>query len=407
MHRRTKAVSVVLASSGSLIERSTIPWCPNDGQASRLGPRAATTTAFLDYCGTHPFTRSQRWGIDRGWARQVLSYGINPPDKRLGDRAVLELSMGRPIARVLGIGERNRTVRLDVDVKHVTDDLEPGSKAARVTSHGTADKARATSVQSAATSSRRLSPAVPSDAARRIPAATLPDLVALPAFGTSTHDESGRDYLDFAATVYNGGRGPLVAEGFRRGSTRVMDAYQFFYRGTQVVGSARVGTMGYDARPSHQHWHFEDFATYDLVNRHHHRVRTSGKEAFCLAPTDAIDMLLRGAVLDPGDGNLSTACGDVTSIWVREVLSQGWGDTYTQDRAGQSIDITGLPNGTYWIRVAANPADRLHEVSHANNTSLRRVVLGGKPGDRTVRVPRYGRVDSEAQVQDLGGGPVD
>ena len=153
--------------------------------------------------------------------------------------------------------------------------------------------------------------------------------------------------------------------------------------------------MEYDARPSHQHWHFEDFATYDLVDRNGHRVRTSGKEAFCLAPTDAIDLLLPHAAVNPGNGDLGTACGDLSSIWVREVLAAGWGDTYTQARAGQSINISTLPNGTYWVRVTANPVDRLIERRTSNNVSLRRIVIGGPVGARRVWVPPVGQVDSE------------
>jgi hypothetical protein len=34
-----------------------------------------------------------------------------------------------------------------------------------------------------------------------------------------------------------------------------------------------------------------------------------------------------------------------------------------------------VPNGTYWIQVVANPANRLYECSRSNNTSLRQVVL--------------------------------
>lgn len=382
-------------SAGHVVSRRGSSWCPNDGTASRLGPDSATRTAFVWGCSTHPFTRSQRWGIDRGWARQVLAYGIEPPVAKLGDKSVLTVTLRHELAQAFGIPDGARTLRFDVTTAHVVDD-DGGER----TPGPIVDKP---AVGSASARSGHTAPRATASAST-IPTSALPDLISLPAFGMSTHPEEGHDLLDFSATVYNGGRGPLVAEGYRRGSQEVMDAYQFFYQGGRAVASTKVGTMEYDARPSHQHWHFEDFAVYDLVNRDRVRLRTSGKEAFCLAPTDAIDLLIAGAAVNPGNGDLSTACGDISSIWVREVLAAGWGDTYSQARAGQSIDITGLPNGTYWIRVTANPGDRLHEASHANNTALRRVVLGGKPGARTVRVPNYGLVNSE--VQDPQG-PVD
>ena len=375
-------------SAGHVVSRRATSWCPNDGSASRLGPDSATRTAFIWGCSTQPFTRGQRWGIDRGWARQVLQYGIDPPVSRLGDSSTLTVTLRHELAQAFGIPDSARTLVFHVTTTHVVDD--PGGEPTPGPALGKP------AVGSASSSSRHTAPRV-SATPGTVPTSVLPDLIPLPAFGISTHTENGHDLLDFSATVYNGGRGPLVAEGYRRGSEQVMDAYQFFYSGGHQVASTRVGTMEYDARPSHQHWHFEDFAVYDLVNRDRVRLRTSGKEAFCLAPTDAIDLLVPGAAVNPGNGDLSTACGDISSIWVREVLATGWGDTYSQDRAGQSIDVTGLPNGTYWIRVTANPAHRLHEASKANNTALRRVVLGGKPGARTVRVPSYGLVDSETQ----------
>jgi hypothetical protein len=368
-----------LTPSGTQIARSRAPWCPNDGQPSRLGPHSATETVFTYGCSTQPFTRGTRWGIDRGWARQVLAYGISAPANLTGSQAVMEVKLRTALADIFNISASEQTIRFHVTINHVTD--APGGGPVPTPVPGNASHAAPGSLDGA----------------------SLPDLIALPAFGMSTHVENGRDLLDFAATVYNGGQGPLVAEGFRRGSKRVMDAYQFFYSGDKQVAYRRVGTMEYDARPTHMHWHFRDFAVYDLVNRQQKRLRTSGKEAFCLAPTDAINLLQRGAVVNPGNGDLSTACGDVSSVWVREVLASGWGDTYTQQRAGQSIDITGLPNGSYWVRVTANPVNRLHETTRSNNVSLRHVILGGTAGHRTVKVPNYGLINSEAQFANPGG----
>lgn len=370
--------------SGEVITTSRSNWCPNDGQPSRLGPHAATETEFVFGCSSHPFTRSHRWGVDRGWARQVFPYGFEAPKKDLGSSAVLEVTLRWALAKAFGLSDAERTVRFKVSVKHVTDEFPgPGPGPVDRVGHHPDDEDDHTP---------------PHSTTGGLPRAVLPDLISLPAYGISTHSEKGRDLLDFAATVYNAGPGPLVSEGFRRGSKPVMDAYQFFYRDEKQVAARKVGAMEYDTRPSHAHWHFRDFAVYDLVNKRKKRLRTSGKEAFCLAPTDAIDLLRPGAVVSPGNGDLATACGDKTSVWVREVLAAGWGDTYTQQRAGQSIDITGLRNGTYWVRVTANPVNRLFETTRKNNVSFRRVVIGGTPGKRTVRVPKFGLIDSEAAV---------
>ena len=74
---------------------------------------------------------------------------------------------------------------------------------------------------------------------------------------------------------------------------------------------------------------------------------------------------------------------------MRQVMQVGSGDTYDNTRAGQAFNITGVPNGIYYVEVAANPADRLYEADTRNNTSLRKVRLGGSRGNRTVKVFPY------------------
>jgi hypothetical protein len=174
-----------------------------------------------------------------------------------------------------------------------------------------------------------------------------------------------------------------------------MDAYQYFYNSRgQQVGSAPTGTLEFDHRTGHNHWHFTDFATYQLLDANQQLAVRSGKEAFCLAPTDPIDLLVRSAEWRPSSTGLATACGGESALAIREALPVGWGDTYIQSLPGQSFDITDLPNGTYYIEVVANPENKLFEASTSNNTSLRKVILGGTPGARTVQTPPVGLVDA-------------
>ena len=216
-----------------------------------------------------------------------------------------------------------------------------------------------------------------------------PDLRSLPAWGISISKEpKNKWYVNFGATVWNAGSSSLLVDGFRRSGQGLMDAYQYFFdaNGNQV-GAVPAGTMEWDARAGHNHWHFTDFAQYNLLKSDQKQVAKSGKEAFCLANTDAVDYTIPLAKWRPNNTDLSTSCGMQTSVGVREVLDIGNGDTYTQDRPGQSFDITGLPNGTYYIQVKANPAGKLSELSAANNTSLRKIVLGGTAKKRTLTVP--------------------
>jgi hypothetical protein len=203
------------------------------------------------------------------------------------------------------------------------------------------------------------------------------------------NDVGGRDLLTFSATEWNKGPGPMVIEGYRVPSTETMDASQIFYANGQPVSSQPIGQFVYHHADGHNHWHFLDFTAYDLTNLKKQVVATSGKQSWCLAPTDAIDLTVPNAIWRPEVTGLASACGDLDSQWLREVMPVGWGDTYNQWVAGQAIDVTDVPNGRYYIRVRVNPAGHLAESTTSNNVSLRLIVLGGKPGHRTVSVPSY------------------
>ena len=56
---------------------------------------------------------------------------------------------------------------------------------------------------------------------------------------------------------------------------------------------------------------------------------------------------------------------------------------------------SGLPNGTYYVAVLANPENRLVESSLDNNLELREIRLSGKPGARKVTVPQVGIIEEE------------
>ena len=119
-----------------------------------------------------------------------------------------------------------------------------------------------------------------------------------------------KDFLAFAATPWNAGPAPLVVEGFRRPGEEVMDAFQYFRdEDGNVVGRAPVGEMRFHAHPAHNHWHFLQFALFTLRDAADKELVRSRKQAYCLAPTDAIDLTVERASWGRGR-DLFTACGD-------------------------------------------------------------------------------------------------
>jgi hypothetical protein len=229
------------------------------------------------------------------------------------------------------------------------------------------------------------------------PPAALPDLVPLPSWGISAvHDRrSGLDLLTFGATVWVGGSSPLDVEGFRSHGSPVMPAYQYFWRDGHVIGRVGAGTMGFDSKPGHDHWHFEQFARYTLLNSAKSLAVRSHKVGFCIAPSDPVNLLAPHAVWQPSSVGLGGECGSPSALWVQEMMPVGWGDTYVQSIAGQAFDITHVPNGTYYIEIIANPQHVLYESDTHNDVSLRKVILGGTPGHRTVNVPAWHGIDPE------------
>jgi hypothetical protein len=113
----------------------------------------------------------------------------------------------------------------------------------------------------------------------------------------------------------------------------------------------------------------------------------SRKQSFCLVSTDLVDPWVPGAVRVPDVIGFGTsACGGPRSIWIRQQLPAGWGDTYGPSIAGQEFDITRVPNGRYLLEMHVNPRGELHETTTENNVERRAVVLSGARGERRVQV---------------------
>jgi len=340
------------------------------GYSERVTPDAPATSDYPRSCYYNPYAIGSVQGVQAGWATPVFtSY---KPLRLQPGRYRVTAAIGAAYAKAFGLTAAQASRSFTLVVKKEEDS---GTEDRRTTGRGVATPARQE----------------PTQAAGGEVAATRPDLRSLPAWGIQVAPNG--KFLQFSATVWNGGDSLLVVDGFRKEGEDEMEGYQYFFdaEGTQT-GYEKVGHFHWDAKPTHQHWHFKDFASYTLLKADKTAIVKSRKEAFCLANTDAVDTTVPAAVWNPENTDLSTACGDYGSLSIREVLASGWGDTYAQFRAGQSFNLDGLPNGTYFIEVKANPRGRLVESSQDNNVALREILIGGKPGARTVKVPQVGLV---------------
>ncbi|QQM42263.1 protein-lysine 6-oxidase [Streptomyces liliifuscus] len=434
-------------AAGEEVSATKGTYCPNNA-SGRIRPDAPATSKYPQSCPTNPFTLGSVWGVEKGWASNTSTIDYDKPvDLPVGEYTA-KVGVSKQYRDLFGIPDDQHTIKLTVrsegeggegagvaasrssahggghgghGAPSAKDPAEAAAAAAHhygprgadaptppALSHALEDRGLAHHLGDGPghTDGSRIAPALKAAAKRPsgragVPAnVPKPDLRSLPAWDIAVTDGEdgdapGKDYLAFSANVWNAGPAPLVVDGFRAPGKDLMDSYQYFYDAAgKQVGYTPSGTMEWDPREGHEHWHFTDFASYRLLSEDQTKEVRSGKEAFCLANTDAIDYTVKNANWHPENTDLSTACGEQNSISVREVLDVGSGDTYTQYRPGQSFDITDLPNGTYYIQVIANPENRLQETNTDNNVALRKVVLAGEPGARTVTVPPHDLIDA-------------
>jgi Lysyl oxidase len=91
----------------------------------------------------------------------------------------------------------------------------------------------------------------------------------------------------------------------------------------------------------HGHYHIKHFSTYELLTPDGAVVVAGTKQGFCFEDSFKYE-----------DGGKSAGydCHD-------QGITSGWGDWYYKQLVGQWIDITGIPEGTYIVRVRLNTGD--------------------------------------------------
>ncbi len=367
--------------AGRIVADKTLNLCPNSYDKERVDDSgdAVPTYPAQECRNFFPFTRGTVWGIEQGWATSAFTgvgYRAASASLRPGEYTAT-MRLAQHYVDLFGVapGDERTTVGLEV--------LAGGGGSGGVARAG-ASLAGESAEQEAGTSAGDVPIVTAPDPA------TLPDLAALPAWNIRVRN-GAHDYLSFAATPWNEGPSPLVVEGFRGSDDDEMDAFQYFYDSTgAAVGRAPVGSFDYDDRNGHHHWHFLQFARYRLlVPGDMTEVVRSHKQSFCIAPTDPVDLTVPGASLNPYELGFGSWCGVDTSIWVREVLQPGWGDTYFQSVAGQAFNITNVPNGRYLLETSVNPGADLYDGDASNDVVTRRVRLSGPPDERRVEVSAW------------------
>jgi Lysyl oxidase len=133
-----------------------------------------------------------------------------------------------------------------------------------------------------------------------------------------------RRLLRFDTVVINGGDGDLIV-GDRSDPT---NPYAEFF----------------EFAPCHGHYHISGFSEYSLLNASGTEVVVGRKQGFCFEDS-----------FKYGDNKSNGYdCGF-------QGITSGWGDWYYKQLVGQWIDITGVPEGDYIVRVAINMSGMFDE----------------------------------------------
>lgn len=156
-------------------------------------------------------------------------------------------------------------------------------------------------------------------------------------------------------------------------------AYQHVYQDADGDGAYRrsidttfatvkVGCFRFDER--HQHWHFKNYARYELARLSDGQVVAAHeKVGFCLLDTDQPYPGIPGS---PTGGFYRSCQPDRP-----QGLSAGWSDIYDSNLPGQFVDVTNVPDGDYCFSSTVNPAGRLVESEVGDNTETQALRLAG------------------------------
>jgi hypothetical protein len=128
-----------------------------------------------------------------------------------------------------------------------------------------------------------------------------------------------------------------------------------------VAGTPSASNPLFLFSPCHGHYHFRDYANYELVDQSGAVVAAGHKQAFCLMDLDVYDP----AIANPGPNYSCSYQG----------LTRGWKDIYSASLPCQLIDITDVPPGDYRLRIEVNPEHIIPELDYSNNRYERAVTI--------------------------------
>jgi hypothetical protein len=195
--------------------------------------------------------------------------------------------------------------------------------------------------------------------------------------------------LRFETHAANTGRGALEMHYRADQLATTRGVVQRVYAADGTYRDADAGTYVLD--PTHGHFHYTDFAVAslwrsDAKGRRLDRapVRSGSKAGFCLEDVYPYRQGGTATYTAPRacyPTNVTTS-GEVSQV---NGVSPGWVDVYDMSIPHQYIEISGVADGYYLLRIAIDPEHRLREQTSADNAVWQRIRLCGDRADLVGR----------------------
>lgn len=182
---------------------------------------------------------------------------------------------------------------------------------------------------------------------------------------------SGRPWLRFGTAAVNQGLAALDVLGVPSADPLTFTAHQCTAWTQRRVCLARalVGEMAW--HPAHGHFHYQDFARYEL-----RMLDASGSPDMSggglLAASDKVSFCLQDSARQAEDADEQFYVG---CPGVLQGISSGWADIYDSYLPGQALPIAHLADGRYGLVVTLDPSNRLHESVESDNVTWVTVEL--------------------------------
>jgi Domain of unknown function (DUF4082)/Bacterial Ig domain/Fibronectin type III domain/Lysyl oxidase len=203
---------------------------------------------------------------------------------------------------------------------------------------------------------------------------------------------SGKKTLEFTHVSSDFGAGPLEIRPKYNSQTNISQGYQALYTmpspGVWKFDHTVpiVGPMVYEAATADYRYPLDKFFLYGASPEGGpgSLVASSPKVNFCMTSDTRLGGVPNTPTQNGYDGGECHRPEGLLGV------SVGWGDQYDATDEGEGIDISSLPNGTYWLRAEIDPYHYLQESSLANNITDTKIQIEGE----TVKVLEQTHPDS-------------